>query len=123
MNLLNLARVASFIPSIQEKEVDPARPSNDNPHPQSRSAGEACAFSVAGGGDLDGDGVPDLVVGSPGTEGAGPFAGIVQALLGKDGEVLGRTGGVVREPGTWRAGVRVVRRGRLATLPLPVRHP
>lgn len=95
MACLGAALVGLALASLpyQEHAEEPARPSLEQRCPATPIAGSAYAFSVAGGGDLNGDGVPDLVVGSPGAKGPGPFAGRVQALSGKDGaELWARTG-------------------------------
>jgi hypothetical protein len=44
--------------------------------------------SVAGAGDVDGDGYPDVVVGAPHVDGVGSSSGEVRAFSGWDGELL-----------------------------------
>lgn len=44
--------------------------------------------TVAGPGDLDGDGVPDFAIGSPGADFGGSNAGRVTAFSGSDGSEL-----------------------------------
>ena len=54
------------------------------------AAGDDFGFAVAGGEDLNGDGVPDLVVGSPKADQPGPQtdAGRIDMLSGADGSLL-----------------------------------
>jgi hypothetical protein len=47
-----------------------------------------CTLNVAVGGDLDGDGVPDVVVGELGIHGSRGTSGKVHALSGKDGHTI-----------------------------------
>ncbi len=51
-------------------------------------AGDQFGYSVAGPGDLDGDGVPDYAVGAPDTNNPGALAGAVYVLSGAGGGVL-----------------------------------
>ncbi|MEW6297552.1 MAG: integrin alpha [Thermodesulfobacteriota bacterium] len=52
-------------------------------------SGSAFGWSVAGAGDLDGDGVPDILVGAPYTSvGDMPVQGRVYAFRGRDGQRL-----------------------------------
>jgi hypothetical protein len=44
--------------------------------------GDGLGQEIVGGGDLDGDGVPDLVFGTPSADPSGPASGAVFALLG-----------------------------------------
>ncbi len=46
------------------------------------AAGDAAGASVAGGGDLNGDGAPDLVVGATGADGSATGSGAAYMLLG-----------------------------------------
>jgi FG-GAP repeat protein len=56
--------------------------------------GDQFGFSVAGTGDLDGDGVPDLVTGAPQGQSINVFAqGYARAHSGATGAVLGSFGG------------------------------
>ncbi len=58
--------------------------------PETLHAGDAFGFSVAGPGDLDGDGAHDLVVGSPYAQRTGDGHGVVWSLrLSASGDVLG----------------------------------
>ena len=52
------------------------------------SPGDRLGAAVAGAGDLDGDGWPDLVLGAPHADPAGLSSGLVLALSGRDGRVL-----------------------------------
>jgi len=63
-------------------------------HLEGDDAFDRFGYAVAGGEDLDGDGVPDLVIGAPTGE---PAAGCVQARSGRSGAVLWTAGG--SEPG------------------------
>jgi hypothetical protein len=51
-------------------------------------AGERLGASVSGGGDADGDGIADLLLGSPRFDGVGQDSGRVRVLSGADGHVL-----------------------------------
>ncbi len=58
------------------------------------SAGDALGFSVLGGMDLDGDGVPDIVAGAPSAAPGGRAdAGSVLAFSGATGDLLYRSDG------------------------------
>ncbi|MFN4896955.1 MAG: integrin alpha [Pseudomonadota bacterium] len=50
--------------------------------------GDGLGFSVSGIGDVDGDGVPDLVVGIPFSDINGADAGAVRVFSGKDGTLV-----------------------------------
>jgi hypothetical protein len=50
--------------------------------------GDAFGRALGGAGDVDGDGLPDLVVGAPGADPAGNGSGRVRVLRGLDGAVL-----------------------------------
>ena len=50
--------------------------------------GEDFGRALAGGADLDGDGVPDIVVGAPNADGAAVDAGVVYAYSGADSQLL-----------------------------------
>lgn len=52
------------------------------------ASGDSFGFAVAGVGDVDGDGVPDVLVGAPHADGAGPNAGRATVHSGVDGTVL-----------------------------------
>lgn len=52
------------------------------------AAGDRAGFAVGGGGDLNGDGVADVAVGSPGRSDQLPYAGIIQLRSGSDGQIL-----------------------------------
>ncbi|MCI0585658.1 MAG: VCBS repeat-containing protein [Planctomycetes bacterium] len=52
------------------------------------AAGDLLGAAVTGPGDLDGDGVPDFVVGGPRTQSASPAPGYVSAVSGSSGGVL-----------------------------------
>jgi len=51
-------------------------------------AGDAFGSSVAGAGDLDGDGVPELIVGAPGARQAGIDSGSVRVYSGADASIV-----------------------------------
>ncbi|HEX9792606.1 MAG TPA: VCBS repeat-containing protein, partial [Planctomycetota bacterium] len=53
--------------------------------------------TVAGAGDLDGDGTPDLLIGEPGNNGNGGLNGAVHALSGANGATLHQFQGGSRE--------------------------
>lgn len=53
-----------------------------------RAAGELAGLALARVGDLDGDGVPELLVGAPGAEPNGAASGSVRLHSGRDGSVL-----------------------------------
>lgn len=55
---------------------------------EGRRGGDAFGITVEGLGDVDGDGVPDLAVGSLGPEGSESFTGRVEVLSGDSGELL-----------------------------------
>ena len=58
----------------------------------------AFGSAVAGGGDVDGDGVPDVIVGAPGSSPGGvPVAGSAFVFSGATGELLLRWDGMERE--------------------------
>jgi len=65
---------------LQQQKID----SLEGGLPISLEDGDAFGFSVAGIGDLDGDGVGDLLVGVPGAAGGGLERGAVFVLLLKD---------------------------------------
>lgn len=54
------------------------------------SAEDEAGTSVAGAGDLNGDGYDDVVVGIPGDDNKGVNSGTVRAFSGKDGALLGQ---------------------------------
>jgi len=59
-----------------------------------RAAGDRFGQALAGVGDLDGDGRPELAVGAPGSDAGGSSAGELTVFSGADGEPLWRvTGG------------------------------
>ena len=51
-------------------------------------AGDRFGYAVGGGHDVNGDGVPDFLVGAPGDDDKGADAGSVRLFSGKDGTVL-----------------------------------
>jgi hypothetical protein len=51
-------------------------------------AGDALGSSVAGAGDIDGDGVPEIAVGAPGARQAGFDSGSVRVYSGADASIL-----------------------------------
>ena len=50
--------------------------------------GETSGMAVAGAGDVNGDGVPDVLVGAPANDKEGKKAGAVRVFSGADGELL-----------------------------------
>ena len=52
------------------------------------SAGDVFGLSVSKAGDVNGDGVPDLIVGAPEDDNNGERSGSARVLSGSDGEVL-----------------------------------
>jgi hypothetical protein len=52
------------------------------------AAGDRFGSALSGAGDIDGDGVPDLIVGAPGADGPDTDCGRVTAHSGADGSVL-----------------------------------
>jgi len=52
------------------------------------SAGDLLGTAVAGVGDLDQDGVPDIAVGAPGADENGPDSGVVLVYSGRNGSLL-----------------------------------
>ena len=52
------------------------------------SAGDRFGDSVSGAGDVNGDGMADVIVGADGDDNNGPFSGIARVLSGNDGSVL-----------------------------------
>ena len=59
-------------------------------------ANDFCGHAVAGGGDVDGDGIPDVAIGSPGSDMSAPDAGTVQVFAGVDGVLLHTFAGMAR---------------------------
>jgi hypothetical protein len=58
----------------------------------------AFGSTIAGGGDVDGDGVPDVIVGAPGSSPGGvPVAGSAFVFSGATGELLLRWDGIERD--------------------------
>jgi FG-GAP repeat/K319L-like, PKD domain/PKD domain len=53
-----------------------------------QAQGDAFGRALAAAGDVDGDGLPDLVVGAPGADTGGTNAGRIRVLRGSDGLVL-----------------------------------
>ena len=51
-------------------------------------AGDAFGSSVAGAGDIDGDGVPEIIVGAPGARQAGFDSGSVRVYSGADASIV-----------------------------------
>ncbi len=54
----------------------------------SDDGGDLCGTSVAGAGDLDADGLADVLVGIPSDESQGPYTGAVRAFSGASGALL-----------------------------------
>ena len=52
------------------------------------SAGDRFGWSIASAGDLDGDGIPDILCGAPGVDGAGEDSGAAYVHSGRTGERL-----------------------------------
>ena len=52
------------------------------------SLGDRFGWSVSGGGDVNGDGTPDLIVGAPRNNNSGDLSGTTRVLSGSDGSVL-----------------------------------
>ena len=52
------------------------------------SIGDSFGLSVSGAGDVDGDGVPDLIVGAPDAGNDGEFRGGARVFSGSDGSLL-----------------------------------
>ena len=67
------------------------------------AASDAFGTTVAGAGDVDGDGVPDLLVGAPTNDAGGSNAGQVLLVSGADGALLHTYTGAVALGGLGRA--------------------
>ena len=52
------------------------------------TAGDWFGYSVHGAGDVNNDGVPDIVVGAPASDLGGEYSGLVRAISGANGAVL-----------------------------------
>ena len=52
------------------------------------SLGDRFGWSVSGGGDVNGDGTPDLIVGAPRNNNSGDLSGTTRVLSGSDGSCL-----------------------------------
>ncbi len=67
-------------------------------------AGENFGFSVAGGGDVDGDGIPDFAVGAPERDNAGNLStGAAWIFRGSDGAMLYEVIGTLQNEAVGRA--------------------
>jgi hypothetical protein len=69
---------------------------------QGTTAGDWFGYAVHGAGDLNNDGVPDLVVGAPASDLGGEYSGSVRAISGSNGVALftiAGTGGIGGGPG------------------------
>lgn len=62
-------------------------------HVDGLSAGERLGMAVSAAGDINGDGVPDLIVGAPYANVAGPASGRVLVVAGATGSVIHALGG------------------------------
>lgn len=78
---LATALLLSITPGLAQAQTDLRMHAGD-------SAGERLGSSVAGGFDVDGDLVPDSLLGAPYAGGAGPMAGAARAVSGATGAVL-----------------------------------
>jgi hypothetical protein len=58
------------------------------------AAGDWFGFAVDGGGDLNNDGVPDIVIGAPASDMGGDYSGSVRGISGATGAVLFTVAGV-----------------------------
>jgi hypothetical protein len=97
--------------------VDLAEPGAAFLHVTGAQAGDGLGTAVAGLGDVDGDGVPDLAVGSPGADRAGTDGGAVDVIFGSraggtaDVSALGDRGYAVTGPEGAVAGLAVAPAG------------
>ena len=57
-------------------------------HRFSTQAGDALGCSVGGAGDVDGDGVPDVIVGASGADDNGPYSGAAYVYSGATGALI-----------------------------------